>query len=157
MLNNYLLTLSVQFSSVTQPCLTLCNQWTAAQQASLSVSNSRNLLKFMSIELVMPSSHLIFCLPFSFCLQSLPASEYFPMSQFFPSGGQSIGVSTSASILPMNIQDWSPSGWTGFISLQSKGLSRIFSNTTVQKYRFFGAQLSLWSNSHIHTWLLEKP
>ena len=96
-------------------------------------------------------------IPFSSCLQSFPASGSFPMNQFFTSGGQSIGVSTSASVLPMNIQDWFPLGWTGWISLQSKGLSRVFSNTTVQKHQFFSAQLSLWSNSHIHTWLQEKP
>ena len=98
-----------------------------------------------------------FVIPFSSHLQSFPASGYFQMSQFFTSGGQSIGVSASASVLPLNIQDWSPLGWTGWISLQSKGLSRVFSNTTVQKHQFFGSQLSLWSNSHIHTWLLEKP
>ena len=79
------------------------------------------------------------------------------LRQFSASGGQSIGVSASASVLPMNIQGWFPLGWTGWISLQSKGLSRVFSNTTVQKHQFFGAQLSLYSNSHIHTWLLEKP
>ena len=95
--------------------------------------------------------------PFSSCPQSFPASGSFPMSQFFPSGGQSIEVSASTSVLPMNIQDWSPLGWTGWISLQSKGLSRVFSNTTVQKHWFFCTQPSLWSNSHIHTWLLEKP
>ena len=95
--------------------------------------------------------------PFSSCLQSFPASGSFQMSQFFTSGDQSIGVSTSASVLPMNIQDWFPLGWTGWISLQSKRLSRVFSNTTVQNHQFFGAQLSLWSNSHIHIWLLEKP
>ena len=95
--------------------------------------------------------------PFSSCPQSLPASGSFPMSQLFASGGQSITVSASASLLPMNTQDWSPLGWTGWISLQSKGLSRVFSNTTVQKHQFFGAQLSSPSNSHIHTWLLEKP
>ena len=94
--------------------------------------------------------------PFSSCPQSFPESGSFQESQFFKSGGQSVGVSASASVLPMNIQDWSPLGWIGWISLQSKGLSRIF-NTTVQKHQFFGAQLSLWSNSHIHTWLLEKP
>ena len=94
--------------------------------------------------------------PFS-CLQSFPASGSFPMSQFLPSGGQSIRVSVSASVLPMNIQDWFPLGWTGWISLLSKRLSRVFSNTTVQKHQLFHAQLSLWSNSHIHTWLLEKP
>ena len=96
-------------------------------------------------------------IPFSFCLQSFPALGSFPMSQFFASGGQSIGVLASASVLPMNIQDWFPLGWTGWISLQSKGLSRVISNTTVQKHQFFGAQLSLSSNSNIHTWLLEKP
>ena len=90
--------------------------------------------------------------PFSSCPQSLPASGSFPMSQLFSWGGQSIGVSASASVLPMNIQDWSPFGWTGLISLLSKGLSRVFSNTTVQKHQFFGAQLSSQSNSHIHTW-----
>ena len=87
-------------------------------------------------------------IPFS-CLQSFPVSGSFQMSQFFESGGQSIGVSASASVLPMNIQDWFPSGWTGSISLQSKGLSRVFSNTTVQKHQFFGAWLSSQSNSHI--------
>ena len=96
-------------------------------------------------------------IPFSSHLQSLAASGSFQMSQFFTSGGQSIGVSASASVLPINIQDWFPLGWTGWISLVSKGLSRVFSNTTVQKHQFFGAQLSLWSNSHIYTWLLEKP
>ena len=107
-------------------------------------------------------------IPFSSHLQSFPASGSFPMSQFFASGsfpmsqifasvGQSIGVSASASVLPMNIQDWFPLGWTGWISLQSEGLSRVFSNTTVQKHPFFSTQPSLWSNSHIHTWLLEKP
>ena len=94
---------------------------------------------------------------FSSRLQSFPASGSFQMSQFFTSGGQSIGVSTSTSVLPMNTQHWSPLRWTGWISLQSKGLSKVFSNTTVQKHQFFGAQLSLQSNSHIHTWLLEKP
>ena len=88
---------------------------------------------------------------FSFCPQSLPASESFPMSQLFASGGQSIGVSALASVLPMNTQDSSPLEWTGWISLQSKGPSRVFSNTTVQKHQFFGAQLSSQSNSHIHT------
>ena len=94
--------------------------------------------------------------PFSSCPQSFPASGSFPRSQLFASGGQSIGVSASTSVLPMNTQDWSPLGWTGWISLQSKGLSRVFSNTTVQKHQFFSTQLSLQSNSHIHTWLLEK-
>ena len=96
-------------------------------------------------------------IPFSSCPQSLPASGSFPMSQLFAWGGQSIGVSASTSVLRMNTQDWSPLGWTGRISLQSKGLSRVFSNTTVQKHQFFGAQLSSQSNSHIHTWPQEKP
>ena len=95
--------------------------------------------------------------PFFSCPWSLPASGSFPMSQLFAWGGQSIGVSASASVLPMNSQDWSPLGWTGWISLQSKGLSRVFSNTIIQKHQFFGAQLSSQSNSHIHTWPLEKP
>ena len=105
----------------------------------------------------MPSSHLILGRPFSSCPQSLPASESFPMSQLFAWGGQSIGVSASASVLPVNTQDWFSLGWTGWISLQSKGLSRVFSNTTVQTYQFFSAQPSSQSNSHIHTWPLEKP
>ena len=96
-------------------------------------------------------------IPFSSCPQSLPASESFPMSQLFSRVGQSTGVSALASVLPMNTQAWSPLEWTGYISLQSKGLSRVFSNTTVQKHQFFGTQLSSQSNSHIHTWLLEKP
>ena len=95
--------------------------------------------------------------PFSSCLQSLPASGSFPMSQLFSWGGQSTGVSASTSVLLMNTQDWSPLGWTGWISLQPKGLSRVFSNTTVQKHQFFGAQPSSQSNSHIHTWPQEKP
>ena len=96
-------------------------------------------------------------IPVSSGPQSLPASESFPVSQLFAWGGQSIGVTASASVLPMNTQDWSPLGWTGCISLQSKGLSRVFSNTTVQKHQLFGTQLSSQSNSHIHTWPLEKP
>ena len=95
-------------------------------------------------------------IPFSSCLQSFPASGSFQMSQLFSWGGQSIGVSTSTSVLPMNIQDWFPLGWTGWISLQSKGFSRVFSNTTVQKNQYIDTQLSSQSNSHIHTWPLEK-
>ena len=95
--------------------------------------------------------------PFSSCPQSFPASGSFPMSQLFTWGSQSIGVSALASVIPKNTQDWSALGWTGWISLQSKGLSRVFSNTTVQKHQFFGAQLSSQSNSHIHTCPLEKP
>ena len=95
--------------------------------------------------------------PFSCCLQSFPESGSFPMSWFFASGGQSTGASASASILPMNSQDWFPLGLTGLISLKSKGLSRMFSSTIVWKHQFFAAQPSLWSSCHIHTWLLEKP
>ena len=132
-------------------------QWIAARQASLSITNSQNLLKLMSIESVMPSSHLILCHPLLLLPAIPPSVRYFPMSQLFASGGQSIGVSASASVLPMNTQGWSPLGWTGWISLHSKGFSRVFSNTTVQKHQFFGTQLSSQSNSHIHTWPLEKP
>ena len=94
---------------------------------------------------------------FSSCLQSFPTSRSFPVSQFFASGGQSIGVSASSSVLPVNTQDWSPWGWTDWIFLESKGLSRVFSNTTVQKHQFFVSQLSLQSNCHIQKWLLVKP
>ena len=130
--------------------------WTAACHTSLSII-SWHLLKLMSIELVISSNISFSVIPFSSCLQSLPASGSSPVSQFFKSGGQSIGASASALVLPVNIQDWFPLGLTGWISLQSKGLSRVFSNTTLQKHQFFSTQLSLWSNSHIHTWPLEKP
>ena len=111
--------------------------WTAAHQAPLSTINSRGSPKPMSIELMMSSNHLILCRPFSTCLQSFPVSGSFPMSQLFASGSQSIGVSASTSVLPMNTQDWYPLGWTGWIFLQFKELSRVFSNTTVQKHQFF--------------------
>ena len=113
-------------------------------------SNSRPLSRWYHP--IMSSS----VIPFSSCPQSFPASGSFLMSQLFSSGGQSIGVSVSASGLPMNTQDWFPLGWTGQISLQSKGLSRVFSNTTVQRRQFFSTQLALWSNSHICIWLLES-
>ena len=122
---------------------------TVAHKASLSFTISWSWFKFMSIELVMPSNHHILCHPFSSCLQSFPASGSFPMSQLFVSGGQSVGASASASVLPMNIQGWFPLGLTALISLLSKGLSRVFSVTTIQKHQFFGSQVSLWSNSHI--------
>ena len=114
--------------------------WIAAQQASLSITNSWNLLKLMSIESVMPSNHLILCCPLLLLPQIPPSIRVF--SNEVAWGGQSIVVSASESVLPMNTQDWSPLGWIGWISLQSKWLSRIFSNTTVQKHQFFGAQLS---------------
>ena len=131
--------------------------WIAACQASLSITNSRSLLKLMSIESVMPSSHLILCRPLLFLPPIPPSIRVFSNELTLIWGGQSIGVSASASVLPVNIQDWSPLGWTGWISLQSKRLSRVFSNTTVQKHQFFSVQLSSQSNSHIHTWPLEKP
>ena len=129
---------------------------TAAQQASLSSTNPQSLLKLMSIVPVMPNNHLILCHPLLLLPSIFPSIRVFSMGQFFASGGQSIGVSDSPSVLPINIQDWYPLGWTGWIFLQSKRLSRVFSNTTVQKHWFFRTQFSLYSNSHIHTWLLEK-
>ena len=117
--------------------------WNAAHQASLSITNSRSLLKLTSIESVMPSNHLILCRPLLLLPSIFPSIRSFQMSQLFASGGQSIGVSASTSVLPMNTHDWYPLGWTGWISFQSKGLSRVFSNTTVQKHQFFGTQLSL--------------
>ena len=129
---------------------------TPARQASLSTptaglySNSCPLSQWYHPTI---SSSVI---PFSSRLWFFPALGSFPMNQFFASGGQSIGVSASTSVLPMNFQDWFLLGWTGWISLQSKGLSRVFSSTTVQKQQFFTTQLSLWSNSHINTWPLEK-
>ena len=131
--------------------------WTAACQASLSITNSQSLLKLMTIASVMLSNHFILCHPLLLPPSIFPSIKVFSNESVFPSGGRSTGVSASASVLPMNIQDWFPVGWTGWISLQSKGLSRVFSNTTVQKYQFFDVQLSLCSNSHIHTGLLEKP
>ena len=128
-------------------------QWTAAHQASLSFTLSQNLLKFISTGSVIQLSHPL--VPFSLCPQFFPASGSFPMSWLFAAGGQCTGA--SASVLPMNTQGWFPLGLTGLISLQSKGLSRVFSNTTSANYQFFGTQSSLWSNSHIHAWLMEKP
>ena len=139
--STYLLTFSsVQSLSRVQLFAT---PWTAACQASLSITNSRSLLKLMSIESVMPSNHLILCHSL-LSLSIFPSIRFFSNeSFFFTSGGQSIGDSAAASVLPVNIQDWFPLGWTGCISLLSKELSRVFSNTTVQKHQFFSAQLSL--------------
>ena len=150
---------NLQFSSVQSLSRVrlFVTPWIAAHQASLSISNSRSSLRLTSIESVMPSSHLILCRPFSSCPQSLPASESFPMSQLFAWGGQSTGVSVLASFLPKKSQGCSPSEWTAWIFLQSKGLSKAFSNSTVQKHQFFSAQLSSQSNSHIHMWPMEKP
>ena len=146
---------SVQFSSVIQLCLYTPHGPKRARLPCPSptpgvYSNSCPLSWWCHPTI---SSSVV---PFSSCLQSFPASGYFQMSQFFTSSGQSVGVSALASVLPMNMQDWFPLGLTGWISLQSKGLSRVFSNTTVQKHQFFGTQLSLYTNFHIHTRLLEK-
>ena len=139
----YTMEYSVQLSSVTQLFLTLCDPMNC-NMPGLPVHHQ--LPEFTETHVhrvgdaIQPSSSVV---PFSSCPQSLPASESFPMSQLFAWGGQSIGVSASASVLTMNIQDWFPLGWAGWISLQSKGLSRVISNTTVQKHQFFSAQLSL--------------
>ena len=145
-----------QFSSGAQSCPTLCDPMDCSTPG---FSVHRQLL-----ELTQTSVHWVSDAIWPSHPSSSPSPPAFNLSQqqgllsqFFSSGGQSIGASASASALPMNIQDWFPLGWTGWISLQSKGLSRVFSNTTVQKHQFFGPQLSLWSNSHIHAWLLEKP
>ena len=148
---------SVQFSSVAQSCPTLCNPMDCRMPGlpcpspTPEVYSDSCLLSRWCHPTI--SSSVI---SLSSCLQSFPVSGSFQMSQLVASGGHSIGISASASVLPMNIQDWFPLGWDSWISLQSKGLSRVFSNTTVQKHQFFGAQLSLWPTSHIHTWLLEK-
>ena len=125
--------------------------WTAACQASLSFTVS------WSLSSVIPFNHLVLCHPLLLLPSIFPKSGYFPMCQLFASCGQSIGALTLASVFPMNIQGWFPLGLTGLISLLSKGLSRVFTSTTVWKHQFFGPQPSLWSNFHIHTWLLEKP
>ena len=140
----------VQFSSVQslRHVWLFVTPWIAAHQASLSITNSQSPPKPMSIESGMPSNHSSSAIPFSSCPQSFPALGSFQMSQLSESGGQSIGGSDSTSVLPMNTQDWSLLVWTGYISLQSKGLSRVFSNTTVQKHQFFGAQLSIVQLSH---------
>ena len=127
--------------------------WWCHPTISSSSQIYQNLLKFMSIEVVMLFNHLVLC----HLLLLLYSLGFFPMNQLFASGCQSIGASALASVLPRNIQDWFPLGWTGCISLQSKGLSGIFSNITVQKHQFLSAQPFLWSNSHIHMRLLEKP
>ena len=144
----------IQFSSVTQSCLTLCDPMNRStpglpvhHQLPKSTQSSRWCHPAISSSVV----------PFSSCLQSLPASKSFPMSQLFAWGGQSTGVSALASFLPKKSQGWSPLEWTGWISLQSKGLLRVFSSTTVQKHQFFNTQPSSQSNSHIHTWPQEKP
>ena len=145
---------SVQSLSHVQLFATL---WIAAHQASLSIINSWSLLKLMSIESVMSSSHLILCRPLLLLPPIPPRIRVFSNESALHVRWPKYWVSASASVLRMNTQDWSPLGWTGWISLQSKGLSRAFSNTIVQKHQFFGTQLSSQSNSHIHMWPLEKP
>ena len=142
------------YCSVAQLCPTLCDpvdtRLPCPSPSPRACSNSCPLSQWCHPSI--PSS----VIPFSSCLQSFPGSGLFLVSQLFDSGGQSIGASASSSVLPMNIQDWLPLGLTGLIPLQSKGLSGVLSNTAVQKHQFFGTQSSLWSNSHIHMWLLEK-
>ena len=130
--------------------------WTAASQASLSITNSQSLLKLMSIESVMLSNHLTLCFPLLLLPSIFPSIRIFSNELLFTSGGQSIGASASASVLPMNIQGWFHLGLTGLLYLLSKRLSRVFSSTAISKHQFFRSQFSLWSNFHIHTWLLEK-
>ena len=142
-----------QFSSFVQSCPILCGP--------MDCSTPGFPVHYQLLESAQTHVHHVHptisssVIPFSSCLQSFPTSISIPMSQFFASGGQSIGASASASVLPKSIQDWFPLGLTGWISLQSMGLSTVFSNTIVQKHQFFGAQVSSESNSHIHTWLLE--
>ena len=130
--------------------------WTAACQASLSITKSWSLLKLMSITLVMPSNHLILCHSLLLPPSIFPSIRVFSVSQLLTSGGQSIGALASAPVLPVNIEDWFPLGWTGLISLLSRGLWRVFSSTIIWKYQFFSTQPSLWSNCYICSWLLGK-
>ena len=145
--------------SVAQLCLILCDPMDCSTRGFPA---HHHIPEFSQIHVNWVSGAIQLSYPLSSpcppsCPQSFPASGFFPMSWFFLSGGKSIEVSASASVLPMIIQDSFPLGWSGLISLQSKGVSRVFPNTTVQKYEFFSAQPSLWPNSHSHTWLLEKP
>ena len=157
-IRKFLKELGVSCCSVAQSCLTLCDPMDYSMPG---FSVLYQLPKFAQTHVHCSrwchptiSSSVI---PFSSCPQSFPASGSFPVSQLFASGGQSIAVSASTSVLPMNIQGWFPLGLTGLISLQSKGLLRVFSSTTVRRYQFFGAKPFLLSSSHIRTWLLEKP
>ena len=146
-------------SSVAQSCSTLCDLMDCSKdcnQASLSFTVSQSLVKLMSIESVMPSNHLALCHPLLLLLSIFSSIRVFLMGQPLASGGQSIGASSTASVLPMNIQFWSPLGLTGWIPLQSKGLSRVFFSTTAQRHQLFSAQPSLWYNSHFHTLTIGK-
>ena len=151
--------LSVKYVVVVQLLSCVNSLWPHGLQNArlLSFTISQSLLKLMSNELVMLSNYLILCCPLLLLASIFPTSGSFPMTSLFASGGQSIGVLTLASVLPMNIQSLFPLGQTGLISVQSKGLSRVFSSTIMQKHQFFSVQPSLWFNFHIRTWLLEKP
>ena len=148
---------SVQFSSLLSCVRLFPTPWTASHQTSLSITNSQSWLKLLSIESVMPSNHLILCCPLLLPSSVFPGIKVFSNESALHLRWPKYWSFSLASVLPMNTQDWSPLGWTSWISLQSKGLSRVFSNTTVQKHQFFGTQLSSQSNFHIHTWPLEKP
>ena len=143
---------SVQFSSVVKSCPALCNPRPPCPSLSPKVCSDSYPLSWWCHPTISSSVN-----PFSSCPQYFPASGSFPISQFFASGGQSIEASASASVLPRNIQGWLPLRLTGLVSLQSKGLSRIFSSTTIRKHQFFSTRPSLWISSHIHMWFLEKP
>ena len=148
----------VLFSSVAQSCLTLCDPMDCSTPGlPVHYQHTKSTQTHVHWVLWYHPTISSSVIPFASHLQSFPASGSFQMSQLFASRVQSIGVSALASVLPMNIQEWFPLGWTSWVSLQSKGLSRVFSNTTVQKHQLSCAYLSLYSNSHIHTWLLEKP
>ena len=149
--------LHVQFSSVAQKYQLFATPWTAAHQASLSITNSQSLLKLMSIELVIPSKHLILCRPLLLLPSVFPSNRVFSNDSVLHIKWPKY-CNFSFNISPSNeYWDWFLLGLTHLISLQYKWISRVFSNTTVQKHQLFGVQLSLWSNSQIHTWLLEKP
>ena len=142
--------------SVAKSCPTLYNLMDCSTPGSSVLHCLLEFAQLMSIELVMLSNHLITCHPFLLCCQSFPETRCFPMSWLLKSGGQIIGASASTSVLPMNVQGWFPLGLTCLIPLMSMELSRVFSSTTIKKHQFFSTQPSLWSNSHICTWLLEK-
>ena len=143
--------------SVAHSCPNLCKPMTCSTPGLPVLHQLPELPKLMSIKLVMPSNHLILCCPLLLLPSIFPSIRVFSNESALHIRWPKYGVSASTSVIPMNTQDWSPLGWTGCISLQSKGLSRVFSNSTVQKHQFSCAQLSLWSDSHIHTWPLEKP
>ena len=145
------------YYSVTKSYLTLCNPMDCSTSGFPVLHHFPELAPLMSIDSMMPSNHPVLCCPLLLLPFIFPSIRVFPISQLFTSGGQSIRASALSTVLPINIQDWFPLGLTGLISLLTTGLSRVLSNTTVQKHQFFGTQPSLRSNSHIHAWLPEKP